>query len=69
MEALRIIQRPQNGKLIITVPEEMSEALLEVVVSMKHNFERGDRVEIAEKFKAIMPVSGYQVKDEEVYEQ
>jgi hypothetical protein len=68
MEALRIIQRPQNGKLIITVPEELIQER-EFEVLIRPISVPKDSKEKVEQFFKKLKRTGFSMSDDAVYDQ
>jgi hypothetical protein len=77
MNALRTIQKPLNGKLIIEVPKDFENDNCEVIVlkiaegitDIKDIDVTLTRYEVLQKFKGIAKDSTYNVGDDEVYNQ
>lgn len=79
MTALRIVQKPVNGRLIIDVPEELQNETLIITFTPEKKDSQVDestltnegrnRLAIARQFRGIFPEDGFQLKEDEVYEQ
>lgn len=73
MEALRFIETPHNGQLTITLPEELNDAEVEVIVRPLHEIKnRGgqpSRSEIAQNYVQKLRKTDFNREDYNVYEQ
>ncbi len=79
MTALRIVQKPVNGRLIIDVPKELQNETL--VITCEPEIENGyfdeskltneglRRLAIARKFRGVFSENGYEPTKTEWYEQ
>lgn len=77
MNAIRIIQKPVYGKLIIEVPESFDNKDCEIIIlkvideEVKNfvNESEPTRYEVLQKYKGILKDSTYQVNKDDVYNQ
>ena len=77
MNAIRRIQKPVNGKLIIEVPEDFENKDCEIIVlkAVEEEIKNGvndaepTRYEVLQKYKGILKDSTYQVNEDDVYNQ